>query len=165
MTAVSFTNAVIITGKDQRRSHLPNSWGPRTGVEMSKHFEEVVRQLHEDAQARADLLSASSDQNRERAAWADHALEAFTRRVGQSFEADHEDALVDLLADLFHLAETRGYAAPQLLSRAVYHFMCETIDDTHAYATWEPAKLAGTAWLLDAAQALEDRERAQTSQT
>lgn len=65
--------------------------------------------------------------NEQRAEWAQHAMDAFGRKVfgGRSFDAldgDQEDAISDLICDLLHLCIVRGIDPDNVTRRAIGHF-------------------------------------------
>jgi len=62
--------------------------------------------------------------NAERAAWAERAVRYFARASGQGREP-LETSVVDLLADLMHLAEREGLDLHRLAERAHLHFSAE----------------------------------------
>lgn len=67
--------------------------------------------------------------NELRAAWAETAIQAFAEETGLdvSGELEHEPELVlgDLLCDLMHLAERRGFDFDQILQGAQADYECE----------------------------------------
>lgn len=65
------------------------------------------------------------EMNGNRAAWAAHAIEAFQAMTG----TDPADAMVDLLADLMHLAGAEGADFEAALATARMHYDAEILDD------------------------------------
>jgi len=63
--------------------------------------------------------------NDKRAAWGGRAIAAFEKATG----VDREDALSDLLADLFHWCDRNGVDFEHELARARGHYDEETLDD------------------------------------
>jgi hypothetical protein len=76
------------------------------------------------------------NRNHERAQWAETAVSAFRRETG----ADFEDSLPDLLCDLMHLADRRGWDFAEAMERAQAHYEVETTPD--------PSDLLGAAKLV-----------------
>ena len=62
------------------------------------------------------------EMNDSRAEWAAAALAEFCGQTG----ADLEDAVCDLLADLMHWCDRNEQSFDDQLSRAQYHYECET---------------------------------------
>ena len=60
-----------------------------------------------------------------RAHWTEVAMRAFQEQTG----ADIEDALGDLLANLMHWADARGYAFELALQRAGDHYTAECAEE------------------------------------
>jgi len=63
--------------------------------------------------------------NDDRAAWADEAVAAFRLEIG----TDLEDALADLLADLMHWSDRRGFSFDRELERARTHYEAKTVGE------------------------------------
>jgi hypothetical protein len=63
--------------------------------------------------------------NRERADWANDALEAFMETTG----CDVEDALADLLCDLMHWADRHDQDFSEECRRAIGHYEAEVEDE------------------------------------
>ncbi len=70
-------------------------------------------------------MSALPVTNLLRACWAEAAIAAFRAQTG----ADVEDALGDLLADLMHWSDVRGYDFALALARAEDHYRIELAED------------------------------------
>jgi len=95
------------------------------------------------------------DMNGKRARWAEIALIAFQRETG----TDDEDATADLLCDLMHLADRRGWNFDIELERAQAHYEAETtpaVDDLLGAAElvierWSSGDLAEAVRHLEAA--------------
>lgn len=69
--------------------------------------------------------TATPTMNDKRAAWAGIAMDAFTNEVGTDFE----DSLCDLLCDLMHWADRRGFDFSAELARATTHYDFEFGED------------------------------------
>ena len=65
------------------------------------------------------------DKNDHRAAWAMTALSAFQHETG----ADEQDAVADLLCDIIHLSDRKGWDFDADLERALAHYAAETTTD------------------------------------
>ena len=63
--------------------------------------------------------------NRQRAAWAGHAVLAFQTDTG----TDRKDAIADLLCDLMHLADEEEDDFENMLTRAGQNYESEVMDD------------------------------------
>lgn len=68
--------------------------------------------------------------NEQRAEWAEHAMDAFGRKVfgGRSFhelEEDQEDAIADLICDLLHLCVATGIDPDDVTRRGIRNFADE----------------------------------------
>lgn len=66
--------------------------------------------------------------NRDRAAWAQAALDAFKAQTGMQDESN-DIVLSDLLDDLMHLAQMEGINFTACVERAVGHFVAEVLDE------------------------------------
>lgn len=62
------------------------------------------------------------DMNDERSEWAEQALDLFIGFTG----CDEQDALCDLLANLAHLCDRKGWSMENELRRARMHYKDET---------------------------------------
>jgi hypothetical protein len=71
------------------------------------------------------LETDPENMNHKRAAWAEAALREFQRATG----AEDENALGDLLCDLMHLADRRGWNFDAGLERAQMHYEAETLPE------------------------------------
>jgi hypothetical protein len=95
------------------------------------------------------------NQNHDRAKWAESALLAFQNEIG----TDDEDALADLLCDLRHLADRKGWHFEAEMERAQAHYVAETAPDQPALLAaaqlvldrWSSGDLAEAVRMLDAA--------------
>jgi hypothetical protein len=67
------------------------------------------------------------DMNTKRAAWASAALVSFCAITGQNTEEEVEEAMGDLLCDLLHLAQAKGFDPQAMLTRAVGHYEHEIL--------------------------------------
>ena len=76
------------------------------------------------------------NRNEERANWAKSALLTFQHETG----VDGDDALADLLCDLMHLADRKGWHLAAEMERAQAHYEAETTPD--------PSDLLGAARLV-----------------
>jgi hypothetical protein len=65
-------------------------------------------------------------QNEERAARAQKLYDLYLEMV---IEEDCEDALVDMLADVFHLIRQKGYEYDEVEHRAEDHFQAEVAEE------------------------------------
>jgi len=63
----------------------------------------------------------ASQQNVDRAIWAEKAINTFRHETG----TDPEDAICDLLGDLMHYAAQNGYDFEHELERGRWHFEAE----------------------------------------
>jgi hypothetical protein len=77
----------------------------------------------------------SEPTNRDRAGWASNALAVFT---AETFSGDHPDtmhrndlecAIGDLICDLLHFADQKGFDAQAILEQATGHFKTELLLD------------------------------------
>lgn len=93
------------------------------------------------------MKQAADPTNKDRAAWADHALQMFQMTTG----ADREDAVSDLLANLMHLADDEGTDFAADLERASMHYTAEIEEAKHLRTIKRLGKLAADvpASLLD----------------
>ncbi len=79
----------------------------------------------------------SEPTNQERARWAKDALAVFT---AETFSGDHPDtmhrddlecAIGDLICDLMHLAQQKGFDAHAILEQSIGHFATELLDTNY----------------------------------
>jgi hypothetical protein len=96
-----------------RRSYVPLV-APAVGVTQAK--EAIMTKLPPDPEGKND----------DRAAWAMTALSAFERETG----TDEQHAVADLLCDLMHLYDRKGWDFDADLERARDHYTAETLPDT-----------------------------------
>lgn len=66
--------------------------------------------------------------NEDRADWAEDALEYYSERVGDTAE-EQPTAVVDLLGDLMHFCNRRGFNFSTLLATAEMHYDAETEEE------------------------------------
>jgi hypothetical protein len=78
------------------------------------------------------------NRNDERSEWAESALLTFQKMTG----VDDDDALADLLCDLMHLADRKGWHFEAEMERAQAHYEAETTPEA-------PALLAAAQLVLD----------------
>lgn len=69
--------------------------------------------------------------NADRAAWAENALEVFTvGRYPRNLDRDDlETAVGDLIADLLHYANWKGFETDEILRSATFHFEAELAEE------------------------------------
>ena len=109
----------------------------------------------EEAIMKKKLPPDPENQNDDRARWAETALNSFRQETG----ADTEDALPDLLCDLMHLADRKGWNFEAELERARTHYEAETTPD--ASDLLDAAKLVIEHWSRgDLAEAVRHLEAA-----
>lgn len=70
--------------------------------------------------------------NEDRSDWAAQACDAFASITGQSMDHDLPEIVGDLIANLLHLADSRGLCAETLWLRGKDHFDCETGEEADA---------------------------------
>ena len=78
-----------------------------------------------DFRSKTDLPPDPDGMNDDRSTWAGAALALFTQLTG----TEEEDALGDLLADLMHWADRKGYDFDAALQGARSHYVAETADE------------------------------------
>lgn len=65
--------------------------------------------------------------NAKRAGWVEKALKTFCRQTGQNMDVDgFEEVASDFIADLMHLARSKGIEFEVLIEKAEFHYGCET---------------------------------------
>lgn len=73
--------------------------------------------------------------NADRAHWAENALAVFTvetycgRHPHNLDSDDLETAIYDLIADLLHLANRKGFDAAEIIRKATFHFEAELTEE------------------------------------
>lgn len=72
----------------------------------------MKRKLPKDPDGRNDM----------RAAWADAAIQTFRAETGTA----HQDAVADLLCDLRHWCDRKGFNFDKQSERALHHYLAET---------------------------------------
>src|SRR5258706_116142 len=93
---------------------------------MNKHTHTQTKPRAAAAEKSAPKLPPDPEgMNDKRAAWGERAIVEFQKATG----TDREDALSDLLADLFHWCDRNGFDFEHELERARGHYDEETLDD------------------------------------
>ena len=113
---------------------------PLTTVRLSTVAEKAVKEwisVNVPSIGPGNHTSGSGEPtNADRAAWAKQALDVFTMRTfggacpHDMHRDDLECAVGDLIADLLHYAQQRGYDTGVILYRACGHFAAELLDET-----------------------------------